>query len=386
MTIISKFISAITYNDMDTFMSLLPSSDVNGTPSPLICAAQHGRIAMMLVLLDAGADVDAINDVGKCACHVAIEFSRLPALEFLIARGANLSLRDANNTSLFADAIDRTSDRFAISLLDAGAPLGDLSDDRLMKAVTKSVAMLMRLLARHVAVDTLRDSSGRTACHVVANAAGAEAELMLSLLVNVARVDVNATDRHSYTACHNVAMRGNERVLRRLIELGADFDVANKYGHTALSIISLKGNHLAPCVEVLLAAGADFTSTSARGETPCHKAARSLSSHSLCALLAAGADFDQPDNDGDTPRQYVETNQLHVPTAHETDVVRRRLAKMRLDFVRQRALQVCIGLQPLGLDALQLCEVLLHSCGPVAPVIRFHQWWNIATAVKHFRD
>lgn len=244
--------------------------------------------------------------------------------------------------------------------------------------------MLTRLLARNVAIGTLRDSSGRTACHVVAMAASSESAEMLSLLVNAARVDINATDHHAYTVCHNVAMRGNEKVLRRLIELGADFDIANKYGHTALSIISLKGNPLAPCVEVLLAAGADFTSTSARGETPCHKAARSLSSHSLCALLAAGADFDQPDNDGDTPRQYVLANNLHVPTAHEIDAARRRLSKMRLDFVRHRALEVCIGLQPLGLDALQLCEILLYSCGPVAPVIRFHHWWNIATTVKHF--
>jgi hypothetical protein len=52
--------------------------------------------------------------------------------------------------------------------------------------------------------------------------------------------------------------------------------------------------------------------------------------------------------------------------------------------VRQRALQVCVGLQSLGLDALQMCEIAQHSCGHVAHLIAFHQWWTIATTVKHF--
>jgi hypothetical protein len=31
------------------------------------------------------------------------------------------------------------------------------------------------------------------------------------------------------------------------------------------------------------------------------------------------------------------------------------------------------------------CAVLVHACGPVAPLILFHQWWKIATVVKHFK-
>jgi hypothetical protein len=60
----------------------------------------------------------------------------------------------------------------------------------------------------------------------------------------------------------------------------------------------------------------------------------------------------------------------------------------RLDIVRKRAFQVCVGLQPLGLDALQMCEVrvLAQSCGPAGPLVPFHQWWKFATTVKHFRS
>lgn len=66
------------------------------------------------------------------------------------------------------------------------------------------------------------------------------------------------------------------------------------------------------------------------------------------------------------------------------EIARRDISKTRLDFVRQRALQVCVGLQSLNLPALLTCEILLFACGPVAPVVAFHHWWQIATIVKHF--
>jgi hypothetical protein len=67
------------------------------------------------------------------------------------------------------------------------------------------------------------------------------------------------------------------------------------------------------------------------------------------------------------------------------ETMRGKIAMMRLDFVRNRAIEVCIGIQPLQLDALQMCEILVHACGPLAPVISFHHWWAIATTVKHFK-
>jgi hypothetical protein len=69
----------------------------------------------------------------------------------------------------------------------------------------------------------------------------------------------------------------------------------------------------------------------------------------------------------------------------QVEAARREIAKARLDFVRERALQVCIGLQSLELSALQMCEIMLFACGPIAPMIPFHLWWKIATTVKHFR-
>jgi hypothetical protein len=71
--------------------------------------------------------------------------------------------------------------------------------------------------------------------------------------------------------------------------------------------------------------------------------------------------------------------------AEQVETARREIAKVRLDFVRNRAMEVCIGLQSLRLDALQVCEILQLACGPLARLIAFHQWWKIATTVKHFK-
>jgi hypothetical protein len=101
-----------------------------------------------------------------------------------------------------------------------------------------------------------------------------------------------------------------------------------------------------------------------------------------------GADLDVADVNGNTARQLLADHQLTFDDdahAEAVESARREIAKVRLDFVRHRAWQVCIGLQSRGLDALQMCEILVHACGPVAPLIPFHQWWKIATTVKHFK-
>jgi hypothetical protein len=79
-------------------------------------------------------------------------------------------------------------------------------------------------------------------------------------------------------------------------------------------------------------------------------------------------------------------NNVALPTADEIDAARHRIAKARLDLVRERAFQICVGLQSFRLNALQLCEILMHSFGALGSLIAFHQWWAIATKVKHFRD
>ena len=63
---------------------------------PLNWAALRNNTAMIELLLDAGAAIDATNLSGFTALHHAAEGNALEALKLLIERGANLEQRNAN--------------------------------------------------------------------------------------------------------------------------------------------------------------------------------------------------------------------------------------------------------------------------------------------------
>jgi ankyrin repeat protein len=381
---------AIDKNDIAAVSSLIANgalSERDAAPPPLVVAARLGRVEIMAMLLDAGAPIDAANEWRQCACHASIAYAHLPALQLLVARGANLAAVDISGGTPFGYAGKQETDQFLITLLDADVSLYNATDDELVRAATKSVRVLTRLLQRKINVRKLLDSSGRTPCHVVINGTSENCKV-LDALIDLAGVNVNARDRRGFTPCHYAIMSQDIGALRILLEYGAEIDLVDLRVNVAplhsACLCMDSGN--APVVEFLLAAGANVHLVNKRGETACHAAALHDMEQSLvCLLVAAGADLDRPDNSGVTPRQLIARSTCSFPTTDEVDAARRRIARRRLDFVRERALQVCIGLQPLDLDALRLCEIMLHSCGALAKCVPFHQFWAIAVKVKHFR-
>jgi ankyrin repeat protein len=383
----NKLSDAIDKNDTATASSLILSRSVNlnGEPWPLHCAAQRGRVEIMTMLLDVGADINAVDEDRYTACHVAIWYDHFDALKLLVERGADLGVVDSNGRSLLSSvARNENNERFAILLLDAGAPLDILSNDELMGLVS-SVAVFNRLLARGVNFTAMRDEDGAKLSHYVARNRKVTSEDDLRFLVNVCGKDaIRAVNNYGETSLHWASSSGNDSAVRVLVELGADIDRQDSSGLTAL--INAAENVQSSCIELLLALGADVAVVTNNGETACHRASFWERPASLCAVVAAGGNLDQPDNKGETPRMIAKFNYVQLPTADEIDAARHRIAKTRLDLVRERAFQICVGLQSFQLNALQLCEILMHSFGALGWLIALHQWWAIATKVKHFRD
>jgi ankyrin repeat protein len=378
-------IDAIKENDIPTVSSLISSGSVNlnGEPWPLHRAAKLDRVEIMTMLLDAGADINAVADCQytASACHWAIWNNHFDALKLLVERGADLAVVDSNGRSLlsFVSRPDR-SERFVILLLDAGAPIDGLTSFDLM-ALVKSVAVFNRLVARGVNFTAVRDKRGATLCHHVAHIITCENDLRF--LGNVCSNDIYAVDNYGETPLGWASSSGNELAMRVMVELGAEIDRQSNDGSTVLFNVSFYKSSI---VELLLALGADVNLVANDGRTACLAAAVYKKPAALCALVAAGGDLDQPNKEGETPRMIATRNNVALPTTDEIDAARCRIAKARLDLVRERAFQICVGLQSFRLDALQLCEILMHSFGALGSLIAFHQWWAIATKVKHFRD
>jgi ankyrin repeat protein len=380
-----KLVDAIDKNDTATVSSLISSGSVklNDEPWPLHRAAEFGRVEIMTMLLDAGADINAVNGSRYTACHIAILNNQFDALRLLVERGANLGVVDSNGRSLLSIVSAYVKDElFVILLLDAGAPIDGLSLHALMKLV-KSVAVFNRLVARGANFTAMRDKRGATLCHHVARNVRCEDDLRF--LGNVCGNDIHAVDNHGETPLGWASSSGNELAMRVMVELGAEIDRQDNRGSTALINVSFY-DYESSSVELLLALGADVNLVVNDGRTACLIAAAHENHAALCALVAAGGDLDQPNKEGETPRMIATRKNVALPTADEIDAARQRIAKARLDLVRQRSFQICLGLQPLGINALQLCEILMHSFGALGSLIAFHQWWAIATKVKHFRD
>jgi ankyrin repeat protein len=381
-----QLIDVIKKNDTAAVSSLISNGSVNlnGKLFPLHRAAQHGRVEIMTMLLDAGADINAVDHCQDTACHVAIFNDQFYALKLLVERGAHLGVVDSDVESLlsFVSRCDR-SERFVILLLDAGAPIDGLSNGLVMKLV-KSVAVFNRLVARGVNFTEMRDERGATLCHHVARSVTREDDLRFLAFV-CGNDAVHAVDNSGKTPLRWALSRSNDVAMRVMVELGAEIDRRSNDGSTAL-INAIFPDDQSLSVELLLALGADVNLVAKNGRSACLVAAGWQNPAALCALVAAGGDLDQPNKEGETSRMIATRDKFALPTADEIDAAGRRIARARLDLVRQRAFQICVGLQSFRLDALQLCEILMHSFGALGSLIAFHQWWLIATKVKHFRD
>jgi ankyrin repeat protein len=216
-----SLIDAIDKNDTATASSLISSGSVNlnGKPWPLHRAARHGRVEIMTMLLDAGADINAVDQSRHNACRIAILYNEFDALKLLVERGANVAHIDSRGDSLLSYAAYRAkSDKVVILLLEAGAPLVGLSNGELMMLV-KSVAVFHRLVVRGVDFTVMRDGYHRTLCHLVARYVTCEDDLRF--LVKVCGYDVHADGK---TPLHSAASSCNDVAVRVLVEFGADID------------------------------------------------------------------------------------------------------------------------------------------------------------------
>jgi ankyrin repeat protein len=357
-------------------------------PPALVYAAGLGRKGAVDLLLRFGARIDDVDNKGCTACHAALGASNATdVLPMLLAHRPNLRLTNAAGHTALSYGFEFHSFAYpypfyanahsAALLIDAGAPLESVGRWRLCYLAATSTFAIQALLRRGVVISGLRDRQGCTPLHLAVGAAHRDSAV-IHMLVNECGVELEVHNRFGKTCTHIAATNGNAGALSFLIAAGANLESVDKSNRTPLSMMGGE-----KCTILLLAAGADVHARDRFQRTACHVAALHLARDvgnmrsTVLAMLAAGADLDQ-----DATRLVSADHRL---AAEDVEMSSCKIAKVRLDFVRHRALQVCIGLSSLRLNALQMCEILQLACGPVAPLIAFHQWWKIATTVKHFK-
>jgi ankyrin repeat protein len=188
------------------------------TPHPnvnarLLVASRQGDAALVLQLLQAGADVDARNRFGKTPLHTAAEKGQTELVAALLKAGANARTASVNDrvTALMAASYAGHAD-IVTALLAAGADAAAL--DRMNKpailyaAGQGQTAALQRLLDHGVAVNTAY-AHGLTALMWAAGQGHVEATRLL-----LARgADMSLKDDRGLTAADMARQGGHSAAL-----------------------------------------------------------------------------------------------------------------------------------------------------------------------------
>ncbi len=95
-------------------------ADVN-IGMPLYLSIFHNQIEVVRLLLEGGADVNAIDDTGVTPLHLAAYHGRLKIAQLLLERGARINERDNNNKTPLIWAIENNQLEVTQLLIEAGA-------------------------------------------------------------------------------------------------------------------------------------------------------------------------------------------------------------------------------------------------------------------------
>jgi hypothetical protein len=82
----------------------LNEKEPSGGSSPMITAALFGKTEVVKVLIDAGADINLINNDGSTALHTAAFFGRVEIVQELIRSGADTNILNSAGSTALASA------------------------------------------------------------------------------------------------------------------------------------------------------------------------------------------------------------------------------------------------------------------------------------------
>jgi hypothetical protein len=112
---------------------------------------------------------------------------------------------------------------------------------------------------------------------------------------------------------HEAALHWSVAVVKFLVFKGADVDMQNTVGRTALFAASISGN-VEPA-KYLVSMGANVNAKDCEGRTPLHYAAHNTEAECVKFLVSQGADVNVKDNDGNTPLHEAAFSDLYVDAA-----------------------------------------------------------------------
>ena len=333
----SLLVTAVRNGDLDSVKILLKyKADVEVrekyqrdnwssiTRASLFWAADFGYIDILRCLIENGVDINSFSaDNYNCTPLMkAVENGDKDVVTFLIDHGANVAIKDkCGYTALHRACIiyHDCSPEVLSCLIENGADV-NLSTDKnrtpLMTACEYGHVNTVTFLIEHGANVNLQDWTGLTAVHYAVRGSQA-CEILSCLMENGA--DVDAKTCGGLTPLMIAAERGDTKVATFLIEHGANVDLPDKIGATALCYALKCPGNLCEVGSCLIENGADINACiNYNCCTPLMMACEKTVNDQLNALtflIEHGAIVNLQDIHGSTALHYVvqENSGFHEP-------------------------------------------------------------------------
>jgi ankyrin repeat protein len=304
--------------------------------TPLLNAAEAGRVDLLKLLVAAGANPKATQQDGRNALHLAASSESPEAVQYLLDQKLAVNApNDLGGTALLEAAASGRLETVTL-LLRAGASVngaernakktalmvaahGPIKQPSVLRPRDRSITdcgpladyqKIVVLLLDAGADLQARDSAGNTIMHWAACACGNQ-EVLELLISKGAHVD--AKDRNGQTPLHRAAYNADVKTVEALVANGADIGIGDASGMRALHFAAQVDQP--EVIRFLLQKGADVAATESHGGTPLHLAVMSGKLEAARMLL----DCDAPPS---TQDRYKNTPLNMAATAGNVEIVR----------------------------------------------------------------
>lgn len=170
----------------------------------------ESSINIMKLLIDNKANINYTDENGFSPLNMAIESGDMELTKFLITNGANVNSLMQDGVSLIGYAIAQNNMDLLQMLIENGANVNNTNGDSWADTPLKTASRL-----------------------------GLDNVVRILLTRNV---DINAVDMNGNTALHTAALNSQLSVVKLLLEKNPNLDIQNKVGNTALHLAVISGN------------------------------------------------------------------------------------------------------------------------------------------------
>lgn len=267
--------------------------------SALVCAARDGRLPIVKLLMDWGADLNAYEEWEVRPLHTAVISGHFDIVQFLLEQGADSQSKDVHGyTALHYAVIHNQSDELTEYLLKhSNLMIRDEYNRNAFDIVLRGHIRYLNLFLKHMLRLPLTEQSeclkyvnNGLYSSVIDYVAREHTDLFAELIIEL---DTIEDKKHVDTLIRKTkplffaARLGESDSVRRLLAYNVDIHAVDELGNNALHCAADNGHN--DVVDILIEHGVDVNATGADSNTALHLAIKGGFEQVVDELLISGA-------------------------------------------------------------------------------------------------